>query len=293
MFIERDGKKIELTEQELVDAYFEQEHNYDKTDVLGLFGEYEDDDLQEKFGITRDQVTDELVSDIATEMRHNMDKYGLDKENALDEAVKTKIRDYAPYTPGEYIPITLIRNRPSEREQWANTIYLRIGYEPNRSVMPVPVSLEQQLRTRISQYMMTTAGWESNQRSCLDYNWGDFVNDMPLEKFGLVWEPPRGAKIHPAVTMSVDQDEHLAPTEAHGLMMLYKNCEYERTARMAWCNVDLQTGELTLAENEPILDDTTLKETVRGVVTFPFSTDPDGAFSTFVLDPEEDYMRLK
>lgn len=87
MQILRDGKKYELTETELFQAYKEQEHVYDKETILDEIRWY-DDVIFKEYGLSRKQAY-EFVDDMAYEYRLNMDKYGMDYEHAVPDAIKT------------------------------------------------------------------------------------------------------------------------------------------------------------------------------------------------------------
>lgn len=84
---------FELTESELVNAYFEQQYKFDKQDVMDLICGWEDDDVLGVYDITVEEYT-KLSGDIAAEMRRNMDKHDMDFDYARDEAVFTVARKY-------------------------------------------------------------------------------------------------------------------------------------------------------------------------------------------------------
>ena len=100
MTIERNGQPIELTAAELLDAYYEQEHNFDMQDVQEHIEEYDDETI---FGYTvRDYTVSvdkarllELVDDIATEERRLMNKWGLRWYDAVDQAIENVLRQEA------------------------------------------------------------------------------------------------------------------------------------------------------------------------------------------------------
>lgn len=74
--------EFELTREELFDTYCEQEHIWDADCVWYIYSEeieemYKNEDEQNGF-----------VEDVAYEMRRQIDKYGVSKEYALDEAFK-------------------------------------------------------------------------------------------------------------------------------------------------------------------------------------------------------------
>lgn len=85
-----DGKThtFELTNQELYEAFTEQEHSFDCDDVRDFLYAFEDEDLIEQFGVGSEEILESL-DDIAYEMRRMMDKYGVDLDYAREEAIRS------------------------------------------------------------------------------------------------------------------------------------------------------------------------------------------------------------
>lgn len=91
MKIERDGNFYELTSEELVHAYWEQEHLYDVEDVKCELESIVSADVgREEYVAAAKRVleTPELLHATARDKRHNMDKHGMSWEYATAEAVK-------------------------------------------------------------------------------------------------------------------------------------------------------------------------------------------------------------
>lgn len=78
--------EFELTNLELYNAYAEQQHNFDRLDVLGYLNEFSDEQLVNDYGMTRVEA-EMLIDDMADRMRRYMDKYECDWSYARDEAV--------------------------------------------------------------------------------------------------------------------------------------------------------------------------------------------------------------
>ncbi|MBQ6960537.1 MAG: hypothetical protein IJP78_06140 [Clostridia bacterium] len=78
--------EFELTDDERLNAYEEQQHEYDRTDVQDLFAFMEESDLIASYGKTMAEI-ETLFDDIAYEMRRNIDKYDMAWTAALDEAI--------------------------------------------------------------------------------------------------------------------------------------------------------------------------------------------------------------
>ena len=83
-----DGKEFEfeLTQQELYDAFAEQEFKFDLSSVRSYFEDYSDDDIMDEYGRTRKEL-EACFEDIAVALRRNMDKYDMSFEYALPTAV--------------------------------------------------------------------------------------------------------------------------------------------------------------------------------------------------------------
>ena len=82
-----DIVEFELTPREVLSAFYEQEHSFDECDVINRFDEWDDDDFDD-YGITREEAK-EYISDIAYEKRRLMNKYDIDSEYALSDAIVT------------------------------------------------------------------------------------------------------------------------------------------------------------------------------------------------------------
>lgn len=102
MKIEREinGKieEIELTEDELYNAYDEQKFLFDKEDVEQQLADgYSDADLMEDYGLTRDEA-EALLDDMAYRYRHIINKYGALREYALCTSVKEVLDEHSKKT---------------------------------------------------------------------------------------------------------------------------------------------------------------------------------------------------
>lgn len=88
MIIKRviDGKEreIELTKEELLTAYCQQEHEWDLEYVRSSMSQSEGEDFEK----LSEAEYEAALDNIAYEMRHQEDKYGFDKADALVEAKK-------------------------------------------------------------------------------------------------------------------------------------------------------------------------------------------------------------
>lgn len=89
MIIKRtiDNKEvsIKLTERELSDAYYEQEHLFDIEDVINALDEREDNEFED-YCLTKSQVKKD-VDEIAYQKRRNINKYNMDWETATSDAI--------------------------------------------------------------------------------------------------------------------------------------------------------------------------------------------------------------
>lgn len=82
----REQIEIELTGDELYEAYLEQEYEFDLNGVINHFDAFEDEDLVQTYGKTRKELS-ELHGNIARELRRLMDRYDMQYDYALTEAI--------------------------------------------------------------------------------------------------------------------------------------------------------------------------------------------------------------
>ncbi len=82
------GVKMEfiLSDNELYNAYEEQQHLFDLEDVKGYFDGYSEEDCKREYGLSSSEVEDRL-DEIAYEMRRNIDKYDMDWYYAREAAI--------------------------------------------------------------------------------------------------------------------------------------------------------------------------------------------------------------
>ena len=78
--------EFELTDNERLNAYEEQQHLYDITDVRDHFACMKEAELIASHGKTMAEI-EALFDDIAYEMRRNIDKYDMDWQAARDAAI--------------------------------------------------------------------------------------------------------------------------------------------------------------------------------------------------------------
>lgn len=90
---EFNGKKIEieLTAQELLNAYYEQQNNFDCQDVEDWFNEFSDDELKDMYGMTSEELS-AVIPEIAEVMRRKIEKYDMNWYDARDAAIAEKLR---------------------------------------------------------------------------------------------------------------------------------------------------------------------------------------------------------
>ena len=75
--------EFKLSKQELIDAYFEQEYNFDTEDVLGHLNSSEDD----VYDVSIDELKN-AVDRIVYEYRRNMDDYEMCWYDAREHAIQ-------------------------------------------------------------------------------------------------------------------------------------------------------------------------------------------------------------
>lgn len=81
MIIVRDGIAIELTKEELFDAYLEQQTLYDMRDIELNMKSYLNEDEYEIL-----QNNEDFIENTADELRKNRDRYDMDFETAIETA---------------------------------------------------------------------------------------------------------------------------------------------------------------------------------------------------------------
>lgn len=84
-------QEFELTADELYAAYREQEFKFDRADVADYFLAFDNEYIEEEYGMTTKEVESKF-NEIAYEMRRNIDKYDMDWTYARDEAIETILR---------------------------------------------------------------------------------------------------------------------------------------------------------------------------------------------------------
>lgn len=78
--------EIELTSQELYEAYLEKQNEFDRQDIEDVFNGFDDDELEDMYGMTRAQL-EEKIPEFAHEMRRNIDKYDMSWQGARDATI--------------------------------------------------------------------------------------------------------------------------------------------------------------------------------------------------------------
>ena len=74
--------EIELTQEEITEAYNEKEHYYDCEVVRGNLSS----SCYEEFSSLSEEELEDAIHEIAYDKRHEQDKYGLDESDAVDVA---------------------------------------------------------------------------------------------------------------------------------------------------------------------------------------------------------------
>lgn len=79
--------EIELDDRELYEAYLEKQAKFDEDDIRDVFYGFSDDELEEMYGRTRQEI-EKKIPDIASEMRRNIDRYDMQWQYARDVAIE-------------------------------------------------------------------------------------------------------------------------------------------------------------------------------------------------------------
>ena len=97
--------EIELTPEELREAYEEKQFEYDRQDIADMFVGLNDDQCKEEHGIVRVQA-EAMYDEMAKEMRINITKYDMHWDTARDEAIR------------DVIARNLLEPNTNEKEKW-------------------------------------------------------------------------------------------------------------------------------------------------------------------------------
>lgn len=144
--------------------------------------------------------------------------------------------------------IALLRQRPSEGEEWSDTLYLTLpgDQRPQASAgETMETFISRKVRELLSVWLQTPDGVQANAESCWDFNWGDIFHYLPIEFGGvrLGTGVDGDVTIAEAVGFSVDQDEHLAPDAVD-----VKILKPDRRISAAEGYIDFQYGTLVIKD---------------------------------------------
>ena len=143
MVIVRDGKEIELTKDEIYQAYLEQESMFDLENIDLNMETYLS---KEEYELLKDNK--DFMEEAAYELRRNQDKYDMDYEFALKEAFDTiKDKDKAGYLLPQSLRKCLIisGNFPA----WQYMLSLRLCNRNTREVQYICQQILQQINRNL------------------------------------------------------------------------------------------------------------------------------------------------
>lgn len=86
--------EIELTPTEMLKAYYEKQHQFDRQDIQDLYDWLDPDDIERTFHITKEKL-DAGLDSMALDMRKNIDKWGDSWESARDCAFNNYLARHA------------------------------------------------------------------------------------------------------------------------------------------------------------------------------------------------------
>lgn len=171
------------------------------------------------------------ISDLRIEAQVGTDLYAWTIVEAVPEDSDDKSTDIQ-------VCLNLLRRRECENEEWSDNIYLKLDKSRYYADTPDLLTL---LRSVIQDWLKTPEGWAANQQSCLDFNWGDFINAFPMGwKYNGVTVSTSQDRSLPLETVTgalVNQDELLAPTCVEVIV------ENDTGEKECAC-VDMTTGDL-------------------------------------------------
>lgn len=151
-----------------------------------------------------------------------------DMERKVDEALADTLynlgcelvdsKEYRDVTENKEIlvnHVTLVRERLSEGETWADHFWVDAGKEP----------LVELFKAAVQDYLRTPGGFQDIEATCRDFNWGDAVMHVPMrfwEDQGIYYADDLNylkdkgmvpSRIVGHYTFVVDQDEVLIPED--------------------------------------------------------------------------------
>ena len=89
--INGSNMEIELTSEEMLDAYYEIQHNGDKADIQELYDWLSPEEIETTYHTTKEKL-DAGLEEMANDMRRNMDKWGTDWSEARNDAFESFLR---------------------------------------------------------------------------------------------------------------------------------------------------------------------------------------------------------
>jgi len=207
MKIIRDGKEFELTREELIEAYQEQEAIYDRMNIRDNMEGYLNYEEYKRLKGNQD-----FIDDAAFRLRENQDRHDMGYDAALAEAFKKTAAEYR-------LPVncvTLIREDFDENEVWDDHFWVDASITPSKEL----------LQKAVEKFLLTERGQKLVDKFHNNFNWGDAVTYVPEEiwyEFGIYpFIPdeysPADMGLVPtsdaeAVTIKVDSYEVLIPSD--------------------------------------------------------------------------------
>ena len=181
------------------------------------------------------------ISDLRIEAQVGTDLYAWTIVEAVPEDSDDKSTDIQ-------VCLNLLRRRECENEEWSDNIYLKLDKSRYYADTPDLLTL---LRSVIQDWLKTPEGWAANQQSCLDFNWGDFINAFPMGwKYNGVTVSTSQDRSLPLETVTgalVNQDELLAPDDV--LVTLLRS----DGSLFGTGTVDFQTGAIDSVTSDQVM----------------------------------------
>ena len=209
MKIIRDGTEFILTPQELSQAYREQEHLYDMSNIRDNMEGYLLSPLYDRL-----KNNEDFIATAADALRRNQDHYDMGYDAALSTAFKEATKDFLLLVN----QVSLIRERCSEHKIWVDDFWVDASKTPSKELF----------QKAVETFLMTKNGQKAVEGTCNDFNWGDAIIRVPEEiwnQFGIIStdfsDSPEELGLIPLTRgepykIQVDQDEVLIP------------CDYEK-----------------------------------------------------------------
>lgn len=186
-------------------------------------------------------------------------------------------------TEPAYAVFNITRIRACENEYWCNRIYMKLPADDKQdwaTILKDKNRAKELLVNRIQKRLATLGGWKSICFASMDYNWGDYIMDLPFSEYGLFGEDDMNIpkNIVAIIDLVVNQDELLAPENVSAELLFFD--DHDKCFHKTPCSIDFQDGTIDTDNDES----EAIEQAVRASIRIGEEFIP--------CDPSEDFMQL-